>query len=176
MTEKCPDDRIEDQKHATSMLPIGLLAVLRLPRDLRHCFVLRSLFGLPRRTCGEFIGNSQSPRPTAIGAIDSELPEEALPISGPDSFVNFRMRTSGCARRTQAPGAERTGGHVHGNSIGCYSGNPCASRVTTSPLRRSRVTAKCSPSGDIAYETTRSETQRLSWKFVTGVRSVPSKF
>jgi hypothetical protein len=71
------------------MLPIGLLAVLRLPRDLRHCFVLRSLFGLPRRTCGEFIGNSQSPRPTAIGAIDSELPEEALPISGAGQLRQF---------------------------------------------------------------------------------------
>jgi hypothetical protein len=37
--------------HALSILPFELRCVLALPQDIRHCFVMRILLGLPREVC-----------------------------------------------------------------------------------------------------------------------------
>ena len=37
--------------HALSILPFELRCVLTLPQDIRHCFVMRILLGLPREVC-----------------------------------------------------------------------------------------------------------------------------
>ena len=41
---------------AVRALPAELQAVLNLPRELRHCFVLRVLIGMSRQACGELLG------------------------------------------------------------------------------------------------------------------------
>jgi hypothetical protein len=45
----------EQLEHASHMLPIGLRHVLHLSTDLRHCFVLRVLVGLPREICARLL-------------------------------------------------------------------------------------------------------------------------
>jgi hypothetical protein len=45
------EKRPEDLDCALSFLPLELMRVLRLPADLRRCFALRVLAGLPRRFC-----------------------------------------------------------------------------------------------------------------------------
>jgi hypothetical protein len=45
----------EQLEHASHMLPIELRRVLHLSTDLRHCFVLRVLVGLPREICARLL-------------------------------------------------------------------------------------------------------------------------
>jgi hypothetical protein len=45
----------EELERASSMLPFELRGVLHLPPDLRHCFVLRFLVGLPREVCARWL-------------------------------------------------------------------------------------------------------------------------
>jgi DNA-directed RNA polymerase specialized sigma24 family protein len=46
----------EEMAHAASLLPVELQRVLRLPMDLRHCFVLRLLLPMPRESCARLLG------------------------------------------------------------------------------------------------------------------------
>ncbi len=48
-------EQSEDLERASSMLPFELRRVLHLPTDLRHCFVLRFLVGLPREVCARLL-------------------------------------------------------------------------------------------------------------------------
>ncbi|HEX4169623.1 MAG TPA: hypothetical protein VHZ55_29520 [Bryobacteraceae bacterium] len=50
-----PEQQEEELKQASSMVPCELQHVLRLPRDLRLCFVLRFLVGLSRRVCARLL-------------------------------------------------------------------------------------------------------------------------
>lgn len=43
--------RWTELNHALSILPFELRCVLVLPQDIRHCFVMRILLGLPREVC-----------------------------------------------------------------------------------------------------------------------------
>ncbi len=45
----------EQLERASSMLPLELRRVLHLSTDLRHCFVLRVLMGLPRQACARLL-------------------------------------------------------------------------------------------------------------------------
>ncbi|MDQ2945579.1 MAG: hypothetical protein M3Y27_06500 [Acidobacteriota bacterium] len=47
--------RPEDLADATKLLPFELGRVLRLPSNLRHCFILRTLAGLPVATCARLL-------------------------------------------------------------------------------------------------------------------------
>lgn len=51
ITSRFPEAGVEEQEHGSSLLPLALRGILRLPRDLRQCFVLRVLVGLPREVC-----------------------------------------------------------------------------------------------------------------------------
>ena len=53
-------------------LPAELQRVLLLPRDLRQCFVLRLLMGLPRERCAQLLGVdiAQVKHMTAMAAIE----------------------------------------------------------------------------------------------------------
>ena len=46
----------EEMVYAASLLPVELQRVLRLPMDLRHCFVLRLLLAMPREFCAHLLG------------------------------------------------------------------------------------------------------------------------
>jgi len=46
----------EELAEACSILPLELQHVLRLSKDLRHCFVLRILLGLSRGACASLLG------------------------------------------------------------------------------------------------------------------------
>jgi DNA-directed RNA polymerase specialized sigma24 family protein len=46
----------EEIAYASSLLPLELQRVLRLPIDLRHCFVLRLLLAMPREFCARILG------------------------------------------------------------------------------------------------------------------------
>jgi DNA-directed RNA polymerase specialized sigma24 family protein len=46
----------EEMAYASSLLPVELQRVLRLPMDLRHCFVLRLLLAMPREFCARLLG------------------------------------------------------------------------------------------------------------------------
>jgi hypothetical protein len=50
-----PEQRTEELDKASSILPFELQRVLRLSTDLRHCFVLRVLLGLPREVCARML-------------------------------------------------------------------------------------------------------------------------
>ena len=45
----------EQLEYASSILPFGLRRVLQLATDLRQCFVLRVLMGLPREDCARLL-------------------------------------------------------------------------------------------------------------------------
>ncbi len=47
--------RVQDFDLASSVLPLELRRVLRLPLDLRHCFVLRFLAGFSREDCAKIL-------------------------------------------------------------------------------------------------------------------------
>lgn len=55
----------EEMAYASSLLPVELQRVLRLPIDLRHCFVLRLLLAIPREFCARVLGLD-------VGAIDRD--------------------------------------------------------------------------------------------------------
>jgi hypothetical protein len=46
---------VEERERASSMLPAPLARVLRLSTELRHCYVLRVLAGLPREVCSRLL-------------------------------------------------------------------------------------------------------------------------
>jgi len=48
---KTPDLQQNELESAASILPFELQCVLSLPENLRHCYVLRMLVGLPREVC-----------------------------------------------------------------------------------------------------------------------------
>jgi hypothetical protein len=50
-----PEPRTEEIEEATSMLHVGLRPLLRLPANLRRCFVLRFVAAMPRETCARFL-------------------------------------------------------------------------------------------------------------------------
>jgi DNA-directed RNA polymerase specialized sigma24 family protein len=45
-----------EMAYVSSLLPVELQRVLRLPMDLRHCFVLRFLLAMPREFCARLLG------------------------------------------------------------------------------------------------------------------------
>jgi hypothetical protein len=47
--------RVEEQEHASSLLPVELRRVLRLLPDFRRGFVLRVLIGLSREVCARML-------------------------------------------------------------------------------------------------------------------------
>jgi hypothetical protein len=49
--ETSGSSRWNELNRAMSILPFELRCVLALPQDLRHCFVMRILVGLPREVC-----------------------------------------------------------------------------------------------------------------------------
>jgi hypothetical protein len=49
------EQRSGELECALSLLPLELRRVLRLPADLRHCFALRILAGLPRNVCAPLL-------------------------------------------------------------------------------------------------------------------------
>jgi hypothetical protein len=49
------EQRPGELDYALSLLPLELRRVLRLPADLRHCFALRVLAGLPRNVCAPLL-------------------------------------------------------------------------------------------------------------------------
>lgn len=51
IASKIHEERVEEAERDSSWLPSALRRVLRLSRNLRHCFVLRVLAGLPREVC-----------------------------------------------------------------------------------------------------------------------------
>ena len=51
ITAKIHGEQVEESEQGSSWLPLDLRRVLRLSRNLRHCFVLRVLVGLPREAC-----------------------------------------------------------------------------------------------------------------------------
>jgi len=50
-----PEPTPEQVERASSILPSELRRVLHLPTNLRHCFVLRMLMGLPREVCARLL-------------------------------------------------------------------------------------------------------------------------
>jgi len=55
IASRTPDARIDEEDHASSLLPVELRLVLRLPVDLRRCFVLRMLAGFSIGTCARML-------------------------------------------------------------------------------------------------------------------------
>jgi hypothetical protein len=47
--------RVEEPGYVPAILPLELQRVLHLPLDLRRCFVLRVLVGLPREECSRLL-------------------------------------------------------------------------------------------------------------------------
>jgi DNA-directed RNA polymerase specialized sigma24 family protein len=64
-----------DSDPASSALPPELRRVLRLPTDLRHCFVLRILAGLSREDCAQLLTLS-------IPAVDERTCDAARRLAG----------------------------------------------------------------------------------------------
>jgi DNA-directed RNA polymerase specialized sigma24 family protein len=57
--------RQEEITQASFLLPVELRGVLQLPPDLRQCYVLRLLMGLPRESCARMLG-------VDAGAVDRD--------------------------------------------------------------------------------------------------------
>ena len=55
ISAKIPCERVEEKESASSLLPVELRRVLRLPPDFRRCFVLRVLVGLSREVCARML-------------------------------------------------------------------------------------------------------------------------
>jgi DNA-directed RNA polymerase specialized sigma24 family protein len=85
------------QEPAGSRLPVELRAVLRLPWELRRCFVLRTLVGWPREMCARLLDLSIQQVDDYTSAALRQLPvlveqiraEDSLP--GPD-LITLRIR------------------------------------------------------------------------------------
>jgi DNA-directed RNA polymerase specialized sigma24 family protein len=90
----------EEMAHAASLLPVELQRVLRLPIDLRHCFVLRLLLAMPREFCARLLGLD-------VGTVDRDtsLAAQALAQivqeenkSGIDLQTRLNSKRSGTQR------------------------------------------------------------------------------
>jgi hypothetical protein len=55
MLTNSQEEEVEERERASRMLPAALARVLRLSTELRHCFVLRILAGLPREVCSRLL-------------------------------------------------------------------------------------------------------------------------
>jgi hypothetical protein len=55
MLTNSQEEGAEERERASSMLPVALARVLRLSTELRRCFVLRILAGLPREVCSRLL-------------------------------------------------------------------------------------------------------------------------
>src|SRR5579862_4512223 len=64
----------KDLDRAASILPFELRCVLSLPRDLRYCYVLRVLVGLPREVCAWLLHLNTSQVEERTRAAMLELP------------------------------------------------------------------------------------------------------
>jgi DNA-directed RNA polymerase specialized sigma24 family protein len=78
----------EEMAQAASLLPVELQRVLRLPTDLRHCFVLRLLLAMPREFCARLLGLD-------VGSVDRDtsLAAQALAqiVQGEKKRNRFRQ-------------------------------------------------------------------------------------
>jgi DNA-directed RNA polymerase specialized sigma24 family protein len=68
-------DGVGESADAPASLPEGLRNVLRLPADLRRCFVLRVLMGWPRERCAELLRREAGEVDRAASLAAMELAE-----------------------------------------------------------------------------------------------------
>ncbi|QNI31750.1 hypothetical protein H7849_22310 [Alloacidobacterium dinghuense] len=68
-------EHLTEEDRAASILPFELRCVLNLPKNLRHCYVLRILVGLPREVCAWLLHLDTSEVEQRVCAAMVDLPQ-----------------------------------------------------------------------------------------------------